>query len=413
MIATQTWAILVDVYRELNAKKLFWITMALSLLVVLAFAAVGLNDKGMTVLWWTLEIPGLNSTAMDPADFYKLTFTGLGVQIWLTWVAAILALVSTASMIPDMLAGGSIELVLARPIARTRLFLTKYIAGLMFVFLQVLVFSTASFFVIGIRGGAWEPGLFLAVPIVTLFFSYLFGVCVLFGVMTRSAIASLLLTLLVWFLTFAMNATDMIMLMQKEKARLSVDRHASVLAETRPKIAALEAELAEARERVAAGAPAEDAPEVRRLESRIGAGNAFVARIEADAPGHARSLETLTKWHRLIFGVKTVLPKTTETTELLNRWLVDLADLPDVGPSNSAEMDPDFAALMGGASPGDAKVDPPKPRSVQVRDDDPELNRVVQERIRERSVWWVIGTSLGFEAVCVGIAVLIFSRRDF
>jgi hypothetical protein len=48
------------------------------------------------------------------------------------------------------------------------------------VWLQVLVFSTASFLVIGLRGGSWEPGLFLAVPIVTLMFSYLFSVCVLF-----------------------------------------------------------------------------------------------------------------------------------------------------------------------------------------------------------------------------------------
>jgi len=64
MIATQTWAVLVDAYRELNAKKLFWITMGLSLLVVLAFAAVGINEKGMSILWWTMEIEAFNSTIM-------------------------------------------------------------------------------------------------------------------------------------------------------------------------------------------------------------------------------------------------------------------------------------------------------------------------------------------------------------
>lgn len=42
----QTWAILFDAYRELNAKKLFWITLALSGLVVVAFAMVSLTPKG-------------------------------------------------------------------------------------------------------------------------------------------------------------------------------------------------------------------------------------------------------------------------------------------------------------------------------------------------------------------------------
>ena len=39
----QTWALLLDAYRELNAKKLFWITLILSALAVASFAFVGVN----------------------------------------------------------------------------------------------------------------------------------------------------------------------------------------------------------------------------------------------------------------------------------------------------------------------------------------------------------------------------------
>jgi len=53
--------------------------------------------------------------------------------------------------------------------------------------------------VLGIRGGVWEPGLFISIPIVVIFFSYLFAICVLLGLITKSTIASLLLTLLIWF----------------------------------------------------------------------------------------------------------------------------------------------------------------------------------------------------------------------
>jgi hypothetical protein len=60
------------------------------------------------------------------------------------------------------------------------------------------VFSLASFVVLGIRGHQWLPRLFLAVPVVLCFFSYINCVCVLLGVWTRSTIAALLLTLLFW-----------------------------------------------------------------------------------------------------------------------------------------------------------------------------------------------------------------------
>src|SRR5205085_9269224 len=103
-----------------------------------------------------------------------LMFSELGVGIWLTFAALILAIVSTASLFPDLITGGAIDLYLSKPISRLRLILTKYATGLLFVALQVLVFCAASFLVIGLRGGVWEPRLFLAVPIVLCFFSYLF-----------------------------------------------------------------------------------------------------------------------------------------------------------------------------------------------------------------------------------------------
>ena len=44
----QTWALFVDAYRELNSKRLFWITMTLSALVVAVFGMFGINERGLT-----------------------------------------------------------------------------------------------------------------------------------------------------------------------------------------------------------------------------------------------------------------------------------------------------------------------------------------------------------------------------
>ena len=267
--AGQVAALAVDAYRELNSKKLFWVTLALSLGVVLACAALGINDHGITLLGWQFDTAPLTADLVPPAKFYLFLFATLAVPIWLTWLATILALVSTASIVPDFLASGAIELTLARPISRLRLFTVKCGCGLLFVAIQVAVFAVACFLVVGLRGGSWDPRIFLAVPIVVLFFSYLFSFCVLFGVLTRSTIAALLLTLLVWLLLWSLNTTASMVVLMRETAAVKAER--------------------------AGGAAVESAARWRRAASVVGA-------------------------------IKAVLPKTDETIALLDRWLLTAAD---------------------------------------------------------------------------------------
>ncbi len=432
MILMQTWAMTVDAYRELNTKKLFWITMLLSVLVVLAFAAIGNNDRGLTLFTWTFEIPFLSTDMMSRETLYKLAFVNFGITFWLAWIATILALVSTSSIFPDFIAGGSIETTLSKPISRTRLFFTKYILGLLFVGMQVLVFTTASFLVIGIRGGAWEPALFLAVPVVVIFFSYLFSVCTLLGLITRSTIASLLITLLMWFFLFCLNSTDNIIqsfrianvvtvetmparIERLEKAATSQFNREWIKKNT-PQVtkdAELDAAEVEAAEvgdaddqsKQVAALPADStsAVDVARTASKpvvvatppvptAEQLDALNSRLKDAREDLARAKKNQRNWRlasSVSTGVKTVLPKTQETVALLERWLVDLADLPKPPNSDADEISP-----FGGANQAE----------VQSR---------MQTRIRGQSLWWVLGTSLGFEAVILAIAVWIFRRRDF
>ena len=113
-VLIQTGAMFVDAYRELHSKKLFWITLVLSLLVVVSFAFVSINDKGLVVFGF--DFPGAwNSNIIPPAAFYKFLFTNLAIPFWLGVLASILALISVGGMFPDMLTGGSIDLFLAKP----------------------------------------------------------------------------------------------------------------------------------------------------------------------------------------------------------------------------------------------------------------------------------------------------------
>ena len=351
---TQAGAIFLEAYRNLNSKKLFWISLLMSALVVGAFAAVRINEEGVKIAFWQFDNDLLKSNEFfSPADFYKSLFVYFGIGFWLSWIATILALISTAGIFVDLVTSGSIDLVVSRPIGRLRLFITQYLAALLFVTLQVTLFTVASFLIIGIRGGDWEPGLFLAIPVVVCFFSYLFSVCVLLGIMTRSTVAALLLTILFWCGTSLFSAAETSLLMFETMAEQDI-----ALSDMDKRSQGRESK-------------SDDSPD-----------DSSGDRPDGVQTPKDKSSRWLSRAHDAVYGIKTVLPKTDETIGLLERWLIDLANLED--------------------RPGDDR--PEKAKNVQ---------RELVETIQGRSVGWVVGTSLGFELVVLSLAAVMFCRRDY
>jgi len=403
----QTWALVVDAYREVNSKKLFWISNGLSVLVVAVFACVGLTEKGLKVLWFDVPAP-FTTALMTEAEFYKYMFSIFGVSFWLGWVCTILALVSTAGMIPDLITSGSIELMLSKPIGRLRLFVTKYLCGLMFAGVQVLLFTTASVLVIGLRGGEWLPSLFLAVPIVLMFFSYFFCVCVFLGMVTRSTVAALLFTLLFWFGLFALSSTERGFLVgmvqaEQEAKFVSLDVEATKLQLQQMKDAAAERAanpVPAAKDGVGVRSPAKGVggvllealqkavakdPTVRDIEIML-------TSKETRLKKELEDVEWWNTWHQSFLIARFALPKTDETKELLVRTIA---------------KDATMKRLMA-AETSAANRPSRGPRADQIR-----AQRVVEERLADRTVPWILGTSLGFEAVVLLLTGWIFCRRDF
>jgi len=380
-IITQTKALIVDAYREVNSKKLFWITLILSMVVVAAFAFVGINERGVWLFGKT--IPGIWNTSVIPADqFYKWIFTNIAIPWWLGIFATILALVSACSVFPDLITGGSVDLYLAKPVSRARLFLTKYLLGLTFAALQVAAFAFASFLVIGFRGGSWEWGIFLAVPLVTLFFSYLYCVCVLLGILTRSSLAALLITILFWGAVFAVNATDGILLTFKALAEERLENQTNLIEYNQGMLDRNNAMPATQRSN-ASEFERQKEVQLRRL-----------AELQDDAGD-------LRWWHGLVGWVKAPLPKTGETVALMDRWLVDPTPFDEAMAAGEKQRD-DRRAARG--RPRDPDRIDPGDVAVQER---------VTSEISARGAAKIIGSSLAFEAVIVFLAGWIFCRRDY
>jgi ABC-type transport system involved in multi-copper enzyme maturation permease subunit len=198
---SQFTAILVDALRLLRAKALFWITFGISMFAAILYLSIGFDDQGVTLFFGlsSLENEVIRAGSPFAEMFYLGIFSLVIVNLWLSWIAVILALITCAPIFPAFMTEGSAGAVLCKPISRLKLFFYKYLSGLLFALLQTGLFCVIVFLAIRMRVGTWNPSVFWAVPLVVLMFSYLWSVMVVVGVRTRSTMASVLAALFVWF----------------------------------------------------------------------------------------------------------------------------------------------------------------------------------------------------------------------
>lgn len=130
------------------------------------------------------------------------------VQFWESWiinwigaaVALLLSTIITAFFIPNMLRKGTVDLLLAKPIARPTLLLYKYVGGLLFIFLNTILVVAGIWLVLGLRTNLWGVGFLLSIPVLMFQFAMYYAVSTLFAVLSRSPIVAILMTCLCWFL---------------------------------------------------------------------------------------------------------------------------------------------------------------------------------------------------------------------
>ncbi|MBT8045452.1 MAG: hypothetical protein KJO79_10920 [Verrucomicrobiae bacterium] len=207
----QILTILWDSYRLLAAKKLFWVVLFLTVLIAATYASIGFTPEGISVLFGAYHIDSdiIVEGSIFAEYLYMMIFTDYLVPWWLGMFALVLALISVCPVFPDFLKTGSIDVAISKPMSRVTLFFMKYLGSLLFVAIQVFVFCVIVFIAHGVRMGAWNFEIFWAVILLTFVFSLIYSVAVLTAVWTKSTLFSLLMALLVWGVTLAVQWTEM------------------------------------------------------------------------------------------------------------------------------------------------------------------------------------------------------------
>jgi ABC-type transport system involved in multi-copper enzyme maturation permease subunit len=110
-------------------------------------------------------------------------------------VALLISVVITGFFIPNMLRKGAIDLLISKPIGRVQLLVYKYIGGLTFMFIISAFTIGPVWLVMALRSGYWDPGFLLVIPALTFTFAVVYAVSTLMAVLTRSAIAAIMVSI--------------------------------------------------------------------------------------------------------------------------------------------------------------------------------------------------------------------------
>ena len=113
-------------------------------------------------------------------------------------VGLAVALLFTASIIPETFEPGSLNLLLSKPISRSGLFLSKFVGGCVFIALCATYLFVGIWLWLGLAMGVWENAILYCVVLYVIVFGIYYSVSAFVGLTTRSTILAVVVTILFW-----------------------------------------------------------------------------------------------------------------------------------------------------------------------------------------------------------------------
>ncbi|MEX1025930.1 MAG: ABC transporter permease [Planctomycetota bacterium] len=218
MLASKTRALVEDALFQVLDNSVFRILAVVVLLPILFFFVVGFHPDEVSLLWGTwswswndigLTTPDARSKAIDTV--LSILIDGLGGVFGVLFCIA-----ATAFFVPRMIEKGAADLLFHKPISRAAFYFSRYLAGLFFVSILSTILIAGVFAGLALVSRHVEPGIFWSTLTLTYVFTIIYSFCMLVGVVTRSTVAAILLTVLFWFFNSCVHGGWSMMEMSRE-----------------------------------------------------------------------------------------------------------------------------------------------------------------------------------------------------
>jgi ABC-type transport system involved in multi-copper enzyme maturation permease subunit len=153
-----------------------------------------------------LPLPVPVFTLNDEVSFFTNWVVGTGGASFTLLVSTII----TAFFLPNMLAKGTVDLLIVKPMHRVTILLYKFFGGLSFMFLNTVIIMFGVWCGLGIQTGVWLNSFLLCILIYTFQFAILYSLSAVVSVLTRSMVVSILASLMLWGLLIILGWTHWI-----------------------------------------------------------------------------------------------------------------------------------------------------------------------------------------------------------
>jgi ABC-type transport system involved in multi-copper enzyme maturation permease subunit len=198
----QTWALVVDTFREAMARKIIWGFFGCSTALILFFLLIVKID----VVQGAIATMSLFGKAGQTRDVAQLVINVHAViSNVLYGFGMLLAILASAGLIPTIFEPGRIELLLSKPVSRTHILLGRYLGNLLVIAANMFYPVLAVWIIFGIKTGVWTPG-FLYSSLLTVFmFGIYLAIIVIVGVQWESAVVATMITFAVIVISIIVN----------------------------------------------------------------------------------------------------------------------------------------------------------------------------------------------------------------
>lgn len=154
--------------------------------------------------------PRVGISESEVNDIIKLIVTGATNFVGAT-IGVFVAILVTASIIPNTFDSGSVNLLFSKPIRRPLLYLAKFLGGCSFVLILASYLIVGLWLIVGWRFGVWHERFLYAIPVLMFLFAVYYSVAGLAGLVWRNTIMVVVTTVLFWLICFCVGQVHDVM----------------------------------------------------------------------------------------------------------------------------------------------------------------------------------------------------------
>ncbi len=121
-------------------------------------------------------------------------------------IGLLIAILVTANMVPETFEPGSLNLLLSKPISRWGLYTSKFAGGCVFIAMCACYLFLGVWLWLGIGMEVWDRAILFSIPLYIVVFAIYFSVSAFVGLVWRSPIVAVILTLLFWATCFTIGS---------------------------------------------------------------------------------------------------------------------------------------------------------------------------------------------------------------